>query len=112
MNEKMREVFARREFGCEGVHSGICFNVIPDAHGDPEMEPFCDCPTYDSRDDLQRIIDGLSINEIDDMAMWLVRIMKLGSLPQPIVAVENCLMLKATVEQIQEALLRALGEWE
>jgi len=75
--QEISDAFAIREFGCDGVHAGICWIVVLDSHGDPKLEAFCDCPDYPNcKNAMHRIIEGMnesqkveyaqSLNEITD----------------------------------------------
>lgn len=119
--ERIREELSMIEFQCEGVENGICWNVITNSYGILERDLFCYCPIYESRDDLQRIIDGMDDDSFTAYLQALCRMqVEDGENPvdcfrsdRPFVAVELLMRShRATVEQIQEAILRAYGKWE
>ena len=108
--DKQFEALARLEFGCEGVHAGLCYNVVMYSRGYPEFEPFCDCPDYDSHDALQRIIDGLDVRS--SLREYWYELMAIMVRDRDGLHVREHEMSLATPAQIREALLRTKGMWE
>jgi len=64
-------------------------------------------PTYESRDDLQRIIDGM-----DKLTLGMYWDALVYIFNRDRDSYSYFELLTATVEQIQEAILRACGKWD
>ena len=119
MKAEHREAMARLEFGhlpnYWGVLEGVIVVAVADQYGEPEPSPHCDCPTYDSHDDIQRVIDGLRDNA--EIAFSFLReLSKIVDVNKGdhgyLFSVELLMLLFATPEQKVEAILKATGGWD
>ena len=105
MNEqKKREAMAR----IEGHH--VCVKCGEPMDTFPRRCPNCrylniPVPTYDSHDDVQRVIDGLDDDELALYVMFLNTSFKDDYVPDK-------RLFKATPAQKVEAILRATGGWD